>query len=84
MSNGNELVEFFVDTSITPEPFFQFLPIEMDFFFCLLVKDIADDVIENTEEIDFSVMARNENDVFEDSSTASLDFTVLILDNDGL
>ena len=78
-------IESFVNFSMSPEDFFQFenLPVTFGYYYCVLVDIIDDDVIENTEEFDFSVVAQNENDAVGDIGSMNASVSVSILDNDG-
>ena len=83
MPEGRALVESFRESAITPELFFQSLPREMDFFFCAFLEDIDDGFIENTEDFTFTVTSQNENDVFEASSSTTVNVFVPLVNNDG-
>ena len=76
-------VNEFVSNSISPEIFFQSLPILQNFFFCVLVEDINDNIIESTEDVVFYFMTQNENDKFETFNSTSINTTLQIRDNDG-
>ena len=83
MPEGRALVENFRESAVTPELFFQSLPIEMDFFFCAFLEDIDDGFIENTEDFTFTVTSQNENDVFDASSSTTVNVFVPLVNNDG-
>ena len=80
---GFALVESFRESAVTPELFFQSLPIEMDFFFCAFLEDLNDCFIESTEDFPFFIESQNENDAFGEFGTTSVNVTVPIMDNDG-
>ena len=83
-SEGRELVENYRESAVTPELFFQSLPIEMDFFFCAFLEDLDDCFIESTEDFPFFIESQNENDAFGEFGTTSVNVTVPIMDNDGM
>ena len=78
------MITDFLNNSMSPEDFFQSFPIEDGFYFCALLDNVDDDVIENTEQVDYSFTTLNANDVFEVSNSGSAFLTVPIFDNDGM
>ena len=84
VSELNALVDKFYFNRIPTETFFQSLPITDNFFFCVIVQnELNDEIIENTEELVFSLMTGNSSDVFVTTNSSIAFATVSVFDNDG-
>ena len=81
-------VERFLSHNMTPDAFFRWFPIMKGFHYCVLVEDLDDSIIEDTEMFNILFMSENENDKFgaEDqfgAENTSIIMTFSISDNDG-